>query len=67
MHPRSQKDHPERALIVRRTGKTLGEDSNDSKGLKKRWNIEIYFSGLKRAKEERIKAAILNPCFRRLP
>ena len=47
---------PARARIVRRIRRTWENEWKDSVNYGKRWNVEIYFSGLKRTISKVIKA-----------
>ena len=47
---------PSRAKIVRHIRKTSEKEWKESVDYGKRWNVEIYFSGLKRTMGEVIKA-----------
>ena len=47
---------PARVRIVRRIRKTFEKEWKESVQYGKRWNVEIYFSGLKRTMGEVIKA-----------
>jgi hypothetical protein len=47
---------PSRAKIVRHIRKTSEKEWKESVDYGKRWNVEIYFSGLKKTMGEVIKA-----------
>ena len=56
MHPQGAGGSPARAKIVRQIRKTSEKEWKESVDYGKRWNVEIYFSGLKRTMGEVIKA-----------